>query len=353
VLVAGTVVGVLLVRRRGVPDRLRRWLATAGGLAVVAAAGFFWVRPWLQTVRQQVDDSTPILAGLQREQHLPVDPTRTYAEQSLRWLSWYVGWVTIALAAVAAAVGVRAALRGSAERWALVLPVPLASTALVLYRPGITPDHPWADRRLVPTVLPTVALLAVAAVAALSRAVHRRAMHRPPANPADAPPGWRRMAPLLRPAVALVGAVALVVPAAVASRPLLTKRTEVGESAAVDTACAAFGPGDVALAIDARSRQELVPALSLVCEVPTYAVPGEPSDDTASRDQVAAAVRQVRAAGRRPVLVAQSGGPLPQLTSAPQRQVADLSTTEQERVLTHRPTELTPLRVQIWVADAD
>jgi hypothetical protein len=121
----------------------------------------------------------------------------------------------------------------------------------------------------------------------------------------------------------------------------------------VDTACAAFGPGDVALAIDARSRQELVPALSLVCEVPTYAVPGEPSDDTASRDQVAAAVRQVRAAGRHPVLVAQSGGPLPQLTSAPQRQVADLSTTEHERVLTRRPTGLTQLRVQIWVADAD
>jgi hypothetical protein len=361
VLLAGTVGAVLLIRRYGVPARLRDGLALAGAAAVVTAAGFLWARPWLQVSRQQADDSTPILAGMQQDQHLPVDGTRTYAEQSLRWLSWYVGWIAIALAVVAAAFGVRAALRGRADRWALALPVPLGSAVLVLYRPGITPDHPWADRRLVPTVLPTVLLLAVAAVAAGSRTL-RRQLRRPPALPvADQPPGglpggspgrrWLvRLAPL---AVAVAGAAVLVVPTAAAARPLLTAHTEAGEPAAVETACAAFGPGDVALAIDARSRQELVPALRLVCEVPTYGVPGEPTDATATRAQVDAAVRQVRETGGHPVLVAQSAVPLPTLASAPQRRVAELATTEHERVLTQRPTRLAPLRVEIWVAAAD
>ncbi|HVQ90963.1 MAG TPA: hypothetical protein VMU51_07990, partial [Mycobacteriales bacterium] len=414
-LLVGTVGAVLLLRRHPVPDRLRRRFAIAGGVVTVLIAGFLAARPWLQTAHQVADDSTPILAGMQREQQLPVDGSRTYAEQSVRWLSWYVGWGTIALAAAAAAVLVWAALRGRADRWALALPLPLASAALVLYRPAITPDHPWADRRLVPTVLPTATLLAVAAVAALTRAARHWATQQQAARleprpdeprldaarldepwldaarpdeasvetglaPADQPrsgqprsgqpgsdqtratqpragrlrSGWRpRAARLAAPAVALAGVAGLVLPAVATTRPMLGLRTEQGEAAAVDTACAAFGPGDVALAIDARTRQELVPALRLICEVPTYAVPGEPTDDTATPAQLAAAVTAVRAAGGRPVLVAQSAEPLPKLTHAPQRRVAALDTEEQQRLLTRPPRALAPLRVEIWVAPAD
>jgi hypothetical protein len=43
-------------------------------------------------------------------------------------------------------------------RWLAPAAVGVAATALILYRPAITPDHPWADRRLVPVVLPTVVL---------------------------------------------------------------------------------------------------------------------------------------------------------------------------------------------------
>ena len=48
--------------------------------------------------------------------------------------------------------------------WAGPLLVATGSSLLTLWRPGITPDHPWADRRLL-VVLPLVLLLAVAAVA--------------------------------------------------------------------------------------------------------------------------------------------------------------------------------------------
>ncbi|MEN3362397.1 MAG: hypothetical protein V7637_6379 [Mycobacteriales bacterium] len=362
-LLLTTAGAVALIRRRGVPARLRRRLAVAGAVAVVAAAGFLSLRPWLHIARQPVDDSTPILAGLQRDQQLPVDGTRTYAEQSLRWLSWYVGWPAIALAVAAAAALAWAALRGVANRWALALPVPLASAVLVLYRPAITPDHPWADRRLVPTVLPVAVLLAVAAVAWLTRAARGRAARgraargraaRGRATPGQAAGGgWLAGRWLAGTVTAVVGVTGLVVPAALATAPMLTARTELGESAAVDTACAAFGPGDVALAVDARTRQELIPALRLVCEVPTYAVPGEPGDATATPAELAAAVSEVRAAGGHPVLVAQSAEPLPKLSRTPQRQVAALDTTEQQRLLDRPPTRLAPLRVEIWVAPAD
>ena len=32
-----------------------------------------------------------VIAGYQRADHLPVDPTRLYAERSLYWVIWYVG----------------------------------------------------------------------------------------------------------------------------------------------------------------------------------------------------------------------------------------------------------------------
>ena len=52
--------------------------------------------------------------------------------------------------------------------WAGVLVVASGSTLLTLWRPGITPDHPWAERRLV-IALPFVALLVTAGAAWLWR----------------------------------------------------------------------------------------------------------------------------------------------------------------------------------------
>ncbi|HYT10269.1 MAG TPA: hypothetical protein VEL73_06365, partial [Mycobacteriales bacterium] len=63
-----------------------------------------------------------------------------------------------------------------------------------------------------------------------------------------------------------------------------------------------------------------------------------------------AAVARVRAAGLRPVLVAQSGEPLPRLTSAVQRQLVDLDTLEQQRLLASSPRGLAPLSIELWTA---
>jgi hypothetical protein len=352
VLIAATAAVAWWLRRHALPVLVRRLAPPAAALAVLAGAVFFAVRPMVQTVREGVNVTTSYLASLQREQGLPIDPTRTYAEQSLRWVSWYLGWAALALAAAAAVVGAWRVLRALDDRWALALAVPLASTALVLYRPGITPDHPWADRRLVPTVLPTVVVLAVAAVAATGRALPglARAARR------LAPAAGQLLSPLgrvLRPGAIAVGLVALVMPAVMSSWPLLRAHVDNGELGAIESACAAFGPGDVALAVDARTRQELMPALRTLCEVPTYAVPGEPTDDTATAGQVSEAASRVRAGGGRPILVAQSGTPLPTLTAEPQHEIVAIGTNEHERSLERTPRRVQILTIEIWIAPAD
>jgi hypothetical protein len=299
---------------------------------MAALATGFALRPYL-TVSRGVGNARAIVASLQHKQGLPLDPDRTYAEQSVRWVSWFLGWPALVLAAGAAIVLVWRAVRGDPDgrRWALGLAVPLTSAVAVLWKPGITPDHPWADRRLVPTVLPVVVLLSLWAVAALGALVRRRA---------------DRVAAV----VVAVGLVALLVPAEEGSRALRGSVTEAGEPAAVPAACAAFEPGDVALLVDARSRQEWMAPLRIVCRVPAFGVPGRPSDRTATAAELAPALARVRATGQRPVLVAQSGEPLPKLTDAPQRQVVDLDTAELQRLLTGSPRDLASLSVELWVA---
>jgi len=145
----------------------------------------------------------------------------------------------------------------------------------------------------------------------------------------------------------------VLVPAERGSRPLRDTRTEAGEPAAVDRACAAFSPGDVALLVDARARQEWTAVLREACGVPAFGVPGVATDRTATRGEVLDAAARVRAAGHRPVLVAQSAEPMPRLTGRPARQVVDLDTTEHQRLLRHSPGELSPLSIELWLADPD
>jgi hypothetical protein len=334
-LVVVCTVGVLAGRRwlRGKPPP--PWVgAVAAGVVVVGLVALV-TRP-LWYVGLGTGGSVRFIEGLQRAQGvLPVDGNRNYAEDSLTWVSWYTGWPAVVLAGAALALLTRYAVLGRrdpvsgapATRWVLGLGLPVVSALSVLWSPGITPDHPWADRRLVPTVLPVVALLATWSVAAATRR-------------------WGR------PALAL-GLVLILLPAVWGSRHLALSRTEAGEPQAVDSACAAFEPGEVALLVDARSRQEWTAVLREVCDVPAFGVPGNGSDDLATRAQVAEVAARVRAAGGVPVLVAQSGDPLPELTDRPQQQIVDLHTQEQRRELRHPATGLADLTVQLWRADAD
>jgi hypothetical protein len=298
--------------------------------------------------------------------------------------------------------------------------VGLGSTVLILYRPGITPDHPWADRRLVPVVLPTVVLLACAALVwlaarlppVLSGPVPRSASRswptrlkarlptglsneepaglsdppaaRPPKAASDGGPAGAKgrlptglkaglpaglrsrlpawpsagrpeqtsaegVAPVARAVVPVIGGVLLLGPVLAATAPVATERTERGEVAALRRACAAFGPSDTAVLLGSRAANEWPQVLRGVCGVPSLVVRWSPTRPVpqATLDRV---VEGIAAAGRRPVLVTADAAQVLTAVGARPRQVVDLRTTEDARLLTRRPASGVPLDVDLWVA---
>lgn len=317
------------------------WLPRVLALGMALAGLLLASRPWWQTVRQSVaDPGARVVAGLQQRQGLPVDGGRTYAEHTLTWMAWWVGPVALALALAAATVLAHRAGsawvggRGLAD-WLGPAFVGVGSTLLTLYRPGITPDHPWADRRLV-IALPTVALLVVAVAAVLWR--------------------WssRRLPFAVMAAGSVASSLALVVPTGVATWPHAAERVERGEQAAVDRVCAAFEPGDVAMAVDSRAANEWPQVLRGYCGVPALSTTSALRSDPPRLRAAVAQVREaVSARGSRLVLVAaDSPDVLVSLGGRSLETAVDTSVMEDPRLLEARPESLVPLPLQVWLAPA-
>jgi len=174
-----------------------------------------------------------------------------------------------------------------------------------------------------------------------------------------------RTGPAVPAVLAAVGGLVLLLPAALATAPVAGQRTERGEVAAVARACASFAPGDVALAVDPRSRNEWPQVLRGTCGVPSASIvvatavgrAGTPEYAAALRTAVERQAARVRAAGGRPVLVAAGGDAAAQdtltaLGGTDVRRVTHVRTPEDERVLTTRPDGAQVIDVELWTAVA-
>jgi hypothetical protein len=340
--VAACLLGAVLLwgSRRGwtLPTIVQAWLprVLAGGFVLVGVV--LASRPWWQVVRQSAaDPGARVVAGLQARQGLTVDGGRTYAEHTVAWMSWWVGPVALALALVAVAVLAHRASSAWVDGrelpgWTGPAVIAVGSTLLTLYRPGITPDHPWADRRLV-IALPTVVVLTVACAAVVSR--------------------WstRRLPYAVNVAVSVGIAAALLVPTALATRPHADERVELGEWQAVDTVCAAMRPGDVALMVDSRAANEWPQVLRGYCGVSALSTTTTLRNDL---PRLAAAVQQVQRAvearGGRVVLVAaDSPDGLQRLGLKGFVVGTDARVQEDDRLLERRPDSLVELPIRLYL----
>lgn len=346
VATAGGALLVLVLARRGLrmPTTLTHALPGGLALAVLGTGILLAARPLFLTVRQDArDPGARVVAGLQQRQGLPVDGGRTYAEHSVTWLAWWVGPVALAVALITLAVlfarVARAWTAGEGlPAWAGVLVVASGSTLLTLWRPGITPDHPWAERRLV-IALPFVALLVTAGAAWLWR---------------GGPEAWR-MSTGARGAVAgralaCAAIVTLLLPSAAATWPHRLERVEAGSLLPVAQVCRALAPGDVAVAVDARAANEWPQVIRGMCDRPalstTNALRNDPHALAAALDRVASGLPS----GARLVLVsADSAAAITALGGTPQ-QVASSVVLEDERLLERRPDGVVPLPIEIWLA---
>lgn len=346
IVIAVTTVAVaatLWLRRGRGPISRPRWLANAAVALPIAVALGFTIRPLVQTVRMQAPSAAAV-ARYQLTDHLPIDPTRTYAEISLRWVFWYIGIPAVVLATLAAAVLLRRCLLGRAQAWTLPLMAFGWIIVTGLYRPAITPDHPWASRRLVPVVLPAFIVLAVWAADWLVDQARQR--------------GLRRVA---CGALASCCAIALLLPAATTSFGLRLQRggpvgirlaadglafkpTYRGQVKAVDQLCVAI-PRDSSVVI-------LTPVIGSQYSEVIRGMCGDPAAIIATNHikAVAAIIRAIERAGRRPVLLSAFSGRIRRFGS-PVRQIVDLRSRTDEHTLTTAPLDTIPSSVSVFMTE--
>jgi len=219
VVAAAVVVAVPPIARRvsRVPKSVA-WIAAT----VVGAVGFgLWLlRPRVQHVHGAAN---ALVKGLQQSAGVALDPTRTYAERTMTWMSWYLGPVTVAAAIVAAALLTWMLVRG--KMWFALAGIALLgpSSAIYLWRPNISSDQIWVMRRYLFSALPLLTLLAFGLIAALLSLKPKRVP---------------RPVPIC--AAVLIGAIAFAFPV-VALKSVRNMSDQRGDPLAVRDACRMIG----------------------------------------------------------------------------------------------------------------
>jgi hypothetical protein len=341
-----TVVGVSIAREVRRSATTAPWISVriqaVGAMSAVFLVGlFFFLRPHLMTMRANPESGgANYVEQVQKFQNMAVDPTRSYYENATIWLSWYIGWATLALAFAGACWLAYEQISGRRRLWAPAFLMFVGMTTAVLFAPSITPDHPWADRRFVPVVLPGLILFAVAAIAVV---VHKLGRY-PWTGPLK-----HVVLRAAQPTVAVLATALVVVPTWIGSRDVLYSKTEVGEPGLVKAVCATLRPGDLVLAIGNRARSEWPGTLRVMCGVNAAYL-----DDYDNAPRMSAIAARAKAEGGRLMLLAESTADKDAAAldaDWPAKPTATLITSEATHTLVKRPGKPVRFGTEMWVGE--
>lgn len=286
-----------------------KWRAWAALALVLAAGAFFASRPlWWQPLG---DHSNGIITSIQKAHGNEVEP-RTYTELATYWVSWYIGPLLAALGLVGLAA---ASYKGMRDKKMLLLPalaVILGSCLVYFTAPNITPDQPWASRRMLPVILPGVAIFGAYALALMYGRVKFTSR-------------------------AVKGAGVAAVCAAVLTAPLATSAPFLAVSLKTQypmagNACAAL-PDNAAVVMIGMARLNMVQPVKTYCGVDTYDYDG--SSDKPAKDDLKRIAKAAREDAKLPVLGvyrSQYGGLIdekewPRMTEMPRTEYVDIVRT--------------------------
>ncbi|MCR6712719.1 MAG: hypothetical protein NVV57_08490 [Demequina sp.] len=149
--------------------------AKALGGVMVFAMLVLASRPLWTTVHRGTTDpvdifTNSVVQSFQQSQGLPIDPTRTYAESTVSWVSYYLTWPIVLLAFLGLGLATYRAVKGRGE-WAIFLGATLAPSLLYFWKPEIVPDQVWAIRRFEPMTIPAFAMAATLAAIWLAKRI--------------------------------------------------------------------------------------------------------------------------------------------------------------------------------------
>ena len=303
--------------KRGLRFRRPRWLpAAAAALPPVVLAGAV---------------ARVIIA-------VPHITANDYAGHSLGWISWWMGKPIIAAATVGAALLAYRVLSDRQPEWLLPLMVFGWTIAVFLARPAITPDMPWASRRLVPAVLPGCILLAAWAASWVTQRLKERGFA-----------GWRSMV-----FAACCGVLLIALPARVAFRPqlgsagislhgLAVQDTYRGELAAVNKLCGAIPADATVVFVDSPDANKLLENVRGECGVPAARL----------RDVSVPRIRQVisgiEGTGRRAILLGSTKKEFNEYSDGTVRQVMNLHAQVDGYDLNGVPASTRNFSVVVWM----
>ncbi len=263
---------------------------------------------------------------------------------------WYFGVPVVLLGAFGLAALARRCLRSlltwkdptaAARVWALPVMIAVWVIVTVLWRPAVSPDQPWASRRLVPFVLPGLILGAIWASAWLKDLAGRLGRSR-----------------ITSAVVASCCVASLLIPTALTTLDIgvtagpqgsLTahgmafKRIGAGELTAVNGLCAAIGPDASVVILDSLTADRFAQVIRGICGTPAAAL------TKATPATVSAVVSGIEGVGRHPVLLAQQQSELTAYGATP-REVVNLLTTQEAHNLTSPPTRTWFIHYTVWMS---
>lgn len=238
-------------------DALRRWAdqkrsalgAVAAAVAVFGLLAAWSLRPALQQARSLVNGTT---ATAQQSESLLLDPTRTYDEQTLNWIAWYLGAVPLAFAIVGIGLLLSRLIRRPTPAIVLLLGVAGIGTAMYLWSPQITPTQIWAMRRFVPAALPFLVLASAFAIDAGLAVLPRLGLNR----------AWTRLVPIM----AVVPVIAFPVGVVL---PVRSFQSQAGFIGVVDKTCETVGRNAAVVFVpERRLGVFMVQTIRSYCGVP-------------------------------------------------------------------------------------
>jgi hypothetical protein len=332
--------------------KLTSWLPEAAAALTVLIFVGFAVRPLVQTVAGETNPtSIAYVAELQKLAGLPIDGRQQYYQNSLYWVIWYLGIPAVLLGAFGLAVLARRGLRALAtwqdateafRVWALPGMIALWVIVTVLYRPAVSPDQPWASRRLVPFVLPGLILGAIWASVWLKERSGQLGRTRV----TSAVVASCCVASLLIPAALTnldLGITKTATGRHLSAHGMAFRRIGTGELTAVTKLCAAIGPDASVVILDSLTADRFAQLVRGMCDTPTAVL------TKVTPATVSAVVTGIQGVGRHPILLAENSSELGSYGGAP-REVVNLLTTQEAHNLTSPPTRTWGIHYTVWLS---